>query len=141
MFHPCKHADATACRLMAASVTMHDNKQWQQAVYSRNHNLLLVQLIKFDLSLCHFSAHNVMQWWIFACQHEVLDVKRSVGGAKDQLHRNYGSVVVAAVATACRWILKWKLQGYHCCRCTHLPTHSCGDRDGILSSDCSARIA
>jgi len=28
-------------------------------------------------------------------------MKRSIGGAKDQLHRNYGSVVVATVATAC----------------------------------------
>jgi len=37
-------------------------------------------------------------------------------------------------------ILKWELQRYHSCRCTHLPTHSCGDRDGILSSDCSACI-
>jgi len=27
--------------------------------------------------------------------------ERSIGGAKDQLYRNYGSVVVATVATAC----------------------------------------
>jgi len=31
----------------------------------------------------------------------VLDDKRSIGGAKHQLHRNYGSVVVATVAAAC----------------------------------------
>jgi len=24
-----------------------------------------------------------------------------------------------------QWILKWKLQGYHGCRCTHLPTVCC----------------
>jgi len=39
---------------------------------------------------------------IFACLAKlVLDDKRSVGGAKDQFIRNYGSVVVATVATAC----------------------------------------
>jgi len=65
-------------------------------------------------------------------------IKRSIGGAKDQFIRNYGGVDTCCLL---QWILKWELQRYHCCRCTHLPTHSCGDRDGILSSDCSAHIA
>jgi len=55
----------------------------------------------------------------------------------DQFTRNYGS------ADTCHllwWILKWELQRHHCCRCADLPTHSCGDRDGILSSHCSACI-
>jgi len=90
----------------------------------------------WDKCCCRSTSDLSFLW---KCLSVVLDDKETcLFGETVQFNRNHGSV-----ATCCllQWILKCELQRHHCCRCTHLPTHSCGDRHEILSSDCSAHIA